>query len=122
LEGLGDGSIASLEEIGMEMHEHPDFVASRNKFHYEMGKYQRENWFHCPVCKERSFETKSVDAAGTECTKCRKSRNSNPGRHAVYSKDNDGDPLPKDLHMTLPSLTVIEEMLIARIHVVMKCF
>ena len=106
LEGLGDGSISSLEEIGMEMHEHPDLVASRNKFHYEMGKYQRENWFHCPVCKERSYETKSVDAAGTECTKCRKSRHSNPGRIAVYSKDNDGDPLPKDLHKTLPALTV----------------
>jgi hypothetical protein len=117
LEGLGNGSIASIEEIGMEIHQHPDMIDSGKRFHDVMTKYRRDNWFHCPNCKERSFETKpsgAGDGAGAACTKCSKSRLSNG--ISVFSAANKGDPIPIPLPPTLPVLTHIEEMLIARKH------
>ena len=118
-EGLGDGSIASLQEVGMQIHEHPNMIASTKKFHDDLGKHRRDNWFHCPVCKERSYETQSANPAGTECTKCRKSRLSNPQGISVFSAANKGDPMPTPHN--LPVLTHTEQILIARNHVAMQC-
>jgi hypothetical protein len=43
LEGLGNGSIASICEIGIEIHQHPDMIASGRKFHDAMTKYREES-------------------------------------------------------------------------------
>jgi hypothetical protein len=102
LEGLGNGSIASIEEIGMEIHQHPKMIDSGKRFHDAMTKLRRDNWFHCPNCKERSFETKSSgagDGAGAACTKCSKSRLSNG--ISVFSAANKGDPIPIPLPPTV---------------------
>jgi hypothetical protein len=42
LEGLGDGSIASIQEVllGMQIHEHPDMIASAKKFHSDAFKWR----------------------------------------------------------------------------------
>jgi hypothetical protein len=116
LEGLGNRSIASIEEIGMEIHQHPEMIEGGKRFHDARTKYRSNYWFHYPNCKERSFET-NLAGAGAKCTPCSKSRLSNTNRISVFSAANKNcDPIPIMLPTTLPVFTHIEEMLIVQAH------
>ena len=78
--------------------------------------------FHCERCKERWFLSHTPgNKEKTICKRCYD--NIEKKGSALYDDDNDQDPFPTGcpypLH--LPTLTEIEEMLIARVHVIMKC-
>ena len=92
---------------------------------------------YCPNCKERYFD-KTFRSDSNICNDCHLSHK----KHGIYkfTAANDMDPFPLDAGATntpavdpscglrrgyphwLPKLTVIEEMLIARVHVVMKSY
>ena len=65
---------------------------------------------YCSVCKERWFDTKIVNG---KCKNCEK-----------FSFANDMDPFPVTCTYPfhLPKLTIIEEMLIAKAHVIMDVY
>ena len=65
---------------------------------------------YCSVCKERWFDTKIVNG---KCKNCEK-----------FSFANDMDPFPGTCTYPfhLPKLTIIEEMLIAKAHVIMAVY
>ena len=57
-----------------------------------------------------------------ECSECEKQRKDRKVRIRKMSAINDMDPFPNGYPTDLPELTEIEEMLIARVHVVMKSY
>jgi hypothetical protein len=86
----------------MEIHQHPEMIESgKQGFHDAMTKYRSDYWFHCPNCKEQSFETKPAGAEA-KCTKCSKSRLSNTNGISVFSAANNDDPIPILLPNILP--------------------
>ena len=82
--------------------------------------------FYCECCKERWFinHSKSKEVE-TICQRCQKEKKKK--LYYILSEENDMDPFPwkngkGGFPSHLPVLTEIEEMLIARTHVVMKCY
>ena len=81
--------------------------------------------FHCPICKERWLDSiqstkRAVVGRLAQCTKCEK----HMAKHDLYllSATNLMDPWITYLHLLLPKLNEIEQMLIARIHPFMRVF
>ena len=72
----------------------------------------------CIICKERWWDLKN-DTNGV-CYKCN-SQVKKDGL-ALMSKENDMDPFPNGYPFHLPKLTLIEELLISRCHVIMRCY
>ena len=86
---------------------------------------QLKPMFHCPICKERWLDsiqstTRAVVGRLAQCTKCEK----HMAKHDLHllSADNLMDPWITYLHLLLPKLNEIEQMLIARIHPFMRVF
>ena len=81
--------------------------------------------YHCSLCQERwfdSFRSKNP-SPNTYCKVCTASRNSNelPGI-GKFSAANDMNPYIHNLHLDLPTLTRIEEALIALVDPVMRVY
>ena len=77
--------------------------------------------FHCPICKERWLDSiQAVIDRLAQCTKCEK----HMAKHNLHllSAANLMDPWISYLHLLLPKLNEIEQMLIARIHPFMRVF
>jgi Helitron helicase-like domain at N-terminus/PIF1-like helicase len=115
---VGTGSSRTQHQL----REHPGMTSCAAQFHSSMADFRHTNWFYCPFCKERGFDTQPANkTTRTECLGCYKSRRANNGVR-VFSAENEGDPFPVDLPRALPTLTTIEEILIARTHVAFTCY
>ena len=82
--------------------------------------------YHCPHCKERSFDTiKAVqkDAKDDECTKCYKSRKKYKGKRKM-TIDFDMDPLPNGYEWAIYDLkaTIVEEMLVSPVLTIFRAY
>jgi hypothetical protein len=84
------------------------------------------SYLRCPCCSELKFgmtlkqENNDPKCAPT-CETCCSSKKKNFGVSTFIAK-NDADPFPKGYPWHLPHLSMLEEMLIARIHAVMKVY
>ena len=92
---------------------HPPIEKERNYIDAQkqfLRKCNSMNLTYCSVCKERWFDTKIVNG---KCKNCNK-----------FSFTNDMDPFPGTCTYPfhLPKLTIIEEMLIAKAHVIMAVY
>jgi hypothetical protein len=77
---------------------------------------------YCSCCKERWFETEIKDGTSM-CKRCTSSKRSDP-HIAEFSAENDCDPFPDGCEYPhhLEKLSVVEELLIARCHVIMSMY
>ena len=89
------------------------------KIYNENGGKSDKCMIHCINCQERWFDTirgrKDRVLNGYFCRNCEQNLRK-------YSDDNDMNPFPRWEHLKLPKLTVIEEMLIARIYPFMRVY
>lgn len=85
------------------------------RFHEKLAGIKREV---CDVCNERrfNFNIKAQDGISV-CRRCRLDLKKNPGI-GLFSSENLLDPGDVPLH--LPTLSIAEELLIARVHVLMS--
>ena len=85
------------------------------KFYQKLDELKRTT---CDVCKEVDFDMQLRPWDNhNECARCRADRKKNPDLMPLRGEANDMDPGPVPSH--LPSLSIAEEMLIARAHVYM---
>ena len=78
--------------------------------------------YHCSLCQERWFDI-LTSSPNTFCKVCTASRNSNESpRIGNFSAANDMNPYIHNLHLGLPTLTRIEEALIALVDPVMRVY
>ena len=121
LTSIGKGEKKANEFVAL--HEHPDIKLAHRDFHRKLDEYKTCNFFHCQYCKERGPHTRESKYFRGECTRCQESRNRRSGGEIrKYSAQNDMDPFPNGYPHHLPKLRPIEEALIARSHIVMKCY
>ena len=82
--------------------------------------------FHCLFCKNRWFEIKQAPKGFEgECNKCYAQRTNKDGPKChQFTEENDMDPVPNDKEYPfhLPDLWETEKQLIARAHVIMRCY
>lgn len=74
----------------------------------------------CDICNELGFDMQIHEFQGTSmCARCKRDAKAHPKEVHLWGADNDMDPLPLPSH--LPPLSIAEELLIARAHVLVSC-
>ena len=105
------------------LHSHPQTIDLQKKFNEKLFKHKVN---HCHYCKERWYDAKgTVDIENNfECHVCERTRKMEDVKVRLMSKENTMDPDPEStkIMLLLPKLTDIEEMFIARVHVVVKVY
>ena len=103
----------------IDLHLHPETTKLQCKF---IEKTFKHKIHHCHYCKERCYDIKGhVDRDNNfECQKCERTRKD--AKIRLMSNENTMDPIPElnTILLQLPELTGTEQMLIARVHVVIK--
>ena len=90
----------------------------QEEFHDFMFK---KKMFHCKYCKERWFNMHCGASFDDECLICEEDRERNNDVRKM-GNENRMDPYPYGFPQELPKLSQIEEMMIARVHVIMSCY
>ena len=100
----------------IELHDHPEMRRAQLDF---LNKCEKKVMEFCECCKERWWDLKLNEE--DVCKRCLNQRNDPKNGIALMSSDNNMDPFPPEVPSNLPTLTYIEESLIAKVQVVMKC-
>ena len=89
-----------------------------------MSRIYAQKLAYCQHCKHRWFDVRPGKTCDSECFHCDKQRRDKDVAVRKFAADNDMDPVPdgQDYPWHLPQLSEIEEMLIAQVHVIMKCY
>ena len=108
-------TISNGQAPTMSLNVHPEMRKLQLEF---LKRCESKKMQFCRSCKNRWWGEK-VDSSGV----CRKCRNE-VGRKgiALMSKDNNMDPFPAGYPSHLPKLNSIEEAMISRVQVIMKCY
>jgi len=96
----------------------------QQKFH---DKIFSQEMFYCSHCKECFFDmtcsSKGPVHNNPECKRCEIQRHDEKNGHVRrFAAENDLDPYPHYYPSQLPVLFMIEEMMISRIHIIMKSY
>jgi hypothetical protein len=130
LKAIAEGN---LDTDGYTLATHPEIKKAQNEFVQKMVNL-KNSVLYCPCCKERNFEKTFKNSPDLlQCDECKKGIDDHGFSH--FSADNDMDPFSKpsnapfpnnkypcDDHGPLPELTPTEEMMVAQVHPIMKCY
>jgi hypothetical protein len=100
------------------MEEHPDTRVLQKAFLQEVDAFS--TFYHCPKCRHKFFDVKESKKNPGQCTHC--DADQKKGNVLTLTAANTMDPFIGGYPWHLPTLTQIEEILIARIHPVMQCY
>ena len=116
IDTIKDGSLPPIS-----LGQHPSTKVLQEKFNNFM---YNQLVHHCHYCKERWYglDGEINNENNFECKKCISDMKKNVMQIRTLSSENDLDPKIESMYHLLPELNDIEEMFIARVHVVMKVF
>jgi hypothetical protein len=110
-------TISNGDRPTVNLDEHPEMRKLQTDF---LKKCESKKMKWCLSCKERWWDLK-VDDSGV-CSKCKKQKADPKFGIALMSKDNNMDPFPNGYRSNLPELNQIEQAMISRVQVIMKCY
>ena len=121
LTAIGKGEKKSSDFV--PLNQHPDMQSCLRLFQANVERFQTDCFFHCQYCKEKGPLTKRArDGLAGECVSCQKQRRDRKIGCHKFSAANNMDPFPQGYPHHLPKVTPIEETMIARVHIAMKCY
>ena len=114
--GLSSASVSPSDNLD-DPAVSPEDWKTINNFYEKFDQMRRTQ---CNVCNEVGFEMQIHEFQGQSiCARCKRDAKAHPGEVSLWGADNDMDPHPVPDH--LPSLTIAEELLITRAHVLVNC-
>ena len=110
-------SIKEGQQPVIDLDVHPDMRQLQVNF---LEKCKTVKMGQCMLCKERWWDLKI--GKSQICARCEKEIKNRKFQIALMSRDNKMDPFPYEHHKHLPVLRQVEQALISRVQVVMKCY